>query len=170
MEEICIEVVRRSAFKTGVYIRPIIYKSEQSLGPRLRNVASKFTCYCIELGDYVDVDSGLDVAVTSWRRTSDNAIPGRAKTTGGYVNSALARTESEQAGFDEAIFLREDGTVSEGSAMNIFMILNGQLITTPPNADILVGITRNSVSLARIFSLISMPYSSRFFPKSSMTM
>lgn len=150
MAEICVEVVRRSEFKKGVYIRPVIYKSEQSLGPRLRNVKSEFTCYCIELGDYVDVESGLDVAVTSWRRTADNAIPSRAKTTGGYVNSALARTESEQAGFDEAIFLRNDGTVSEGSAMNLFMVQDGKLFTPPPNADILVGITRNTVmELAR---------------------
>jgi branched-chain amino acid aminotransferase len=102
------------------------------------------------LGDYVDVDSGLDVAVSSWRRLSDNAIPSRVKSTGSYVNSALSRSESEQNGFDEAIVLREDGTVAEGSAMNIFMILDDELITPPPTADILIGITRNTVmELAR---------------------
>ena len=104
----------------------------------------------IKLGDYVEINSGLDVAVSSWRRLSDNAIPARAKTTGSYINSALARTEADQAGFDEAIVLREDGTVAEGSAMNIFMVLDGKLITSPPTADILIGITRNTVmELAR---------------------
>lgn len=145
MSNICIELVRKSGFREGVYIRPVCYKSERSLGPTVRGVESSFCCYVIKLGDYVDIASGLDVAVSSWRRLSDNAIPTRAKSTGSYINSSLAATEAKQAGFDEAIFLREDGTVAEGSAMNIFMILDGKLITTPPTADILVGITRNTV-------------------------
>ena len=145
LEGICIELVKRSEFREDVYIRPLAYKSELSLGPKLKGVESSFCCWVIKLGDYVEINSGLDVAVSSWRRLSDNAIPARAKTTGSYINSALARTEADQAGFDEAIVLREDGTVAEGSAMNIFMVLDGKLITPPPTADILIGITRNSI-------------------------
>ena len=145
ISEVCIELVRRSGFKEGVYIRPVCYKSEFSLGPTVKGVASSLCCYVIKLGDYVDIESGLDVAVSSWRRLSDNAIPARVKSTGSYINSSLAATEAKQAGFHEAIFLREDGTVSEGSAMNIFMVLDGKLYTPPPTADILVGITRNTV-------------------------
>lgn len=145
LERICLEVVKQSEFQEDVYVRPIVYKSEHSLGPKLKGVESKFCCWTIKLGDYVEINSGLDVAVSSWRRLSDNAIPSRAKTTGSYINSALARTEADQAGFDEAIFLREDGTVSEGSAMNLFMVREGKLITPPESADILIGITRNSV-------------------------
>ncbi|MEK7794209.1 MAG: aminotransferase class IV, partial [Candidatus Hydrogenedentota bacterium] len=119
-------------------------------GPKVHGVSASLCCYAIKLGDYVDVVNGLDVAVSSWRRVSDNAIPSRAKTTGSYVNSALASSEAEQNGFDEAIVLREDGSVAEGSAMNIFMVLDGTLITTPPSADILIGITRAAVmELAR---------------------
>lgn len=145
ISEICVEVVRRSGFKEGVYIRPLCYKSEHSLGPTLKGVESKFCCYVIKLGDYVEIEAGLDVAVSSWRRLSDNAIPSRAKSTGSYLNSALSASEAKQAGFDEAIFLREDGTVAEGSAMNIFMVLGGKIVTPPPTSDILVGITRNTV-------------------------
>jgi branched-chain amino acid aminotransferase len=145
ISRICIEVVKQSGFREGVYIRPLAYKSELSLGPAVRNVASRLCCYAIKLGDYVDTQGGLDVAVSSWRRLSDNAIPSRAKCTGSYVNSSLAASEAKQAGFHEAIFLREDGTVAEGSAMNLFMVLEGKLITPPPTADILVGITRNTV-------------------------
>ncbi len=145
LEGICVELVKRSEFREDVYIRPVAYKSELSLGPKLKGVESSFCCWVIKLGDYIEINAGLDVAVSSWRRLSDNAIPARAKTTGSYVNSALARSEADQAGFDEAIVLREDGTVSEGSAMNIFMVLDGKLITTPPTADILIGITRNTV-------------------------
>jgi branched-chain amino acid aminotransferase len=145
MLDVCIELVKQSGFDEGVYIRPICYKSELSLGPKLHDVESSFCCYLIKLGDYVDVDSGLDVSVSSWRRLSDNSIPSRVKATGGYLNSSLASSEAKQGGFDEAIFLREDGTVAEGSAMNVFMVLNGELVTPPPTADILVGITRNTV-------------------------
>ncbi|MCF6284423.1 MAG: branched-chain amino acid transaminase [Candidatus Hydrogenedentes bacterium] len=145
IEEICLEVARRSALREDVYLRPICYKSELSLGPAVRGVSSALCCYLITLGDYVDTNDGLDVAVSSWRRLSDNAIPTRAKTTGSYINSSLAATEAKQSGFHEAIFLREDGTVAEGSAMNIFVIQEDKLITPPPNADILVGITRNTI-------------------------
>ena len=125
-EDVCIELVKRSEFREDVYIRPVAYKSELSLGPKLKGVESSFCCWVIKLGDYVEINAGLDVAVSSWRRLSDNAIPARAKTTGSYINSALARSEADQAGFDEAIVLREDGTVAEGSAMNIFMVLDGK--------------------------------------------
>lgn len=150
IEDICIEVVRRSEFREDVYLRPVAYKSEMSLGPKVHDVASDWCCYAIKLGDYVDIDTGLDVVVSSWRRLSDSAIPSRAKTVGSYINSSLASSEAKLAGFDEAIFLREDGTVAEGSAMNIFLVANGKLFTPPEYADILVGITRNTViELAR---------------------
>lgn len=150
MAEICLELIRRSGFHEGVYIRPLVYKSELSLGPKLKDVESKLCCYIIKLGDYCDIETGLDVMVTSWRRVSDNAIPTRTKSTGSYINSALAASEARMSGFDEAIFLREDGTVAEGSAMNIFIYKGGKLITPPPNSDILLGITRDTVlELAR---------------------
>lgn len=145
IERVCIEVAKRSGLKENLYFRPICYKSEYLLEPKLKGVEARFCCYAIKLGDYVDVESGLDVMISSWRRLSDNAIPSRVKTTGSYINSSLAATEAKQMGFHEAIFLREDGTVSEGSAMNIFIVRDKKLITPPPSADILVGITRDTV-------------------------
>lgn len=145
IQDICLEVSRRSNLREDIYLRPICYKDQLSLGPAVRGVSSALCCYLIKLGDYVDTTDGLDVAVSSWRRLSDNAIPTRAKTTGSYINSALAASEAKSSGFHEAIFLREDGTVAEGSAMNLFVIQGNQLITPPPNADILVGITRNTI-------------------------
>ncbi|MGI6140005.1 MAG: aminotransferase class IV, partial [Candidatus Hydrogenedentales bacterium] len=133
IENICVELIKKSGFKEGVYIRPIIYKSELSLGPTVKDVASQLCCYVIKLGDYCDINSGLDVAVSSWRRLSDNAIPTRLKSTGSYINSSLAASEAKMSGFNEAIFLRENGTVAEGSAMNLFMVSQNKLITPPVN-------------------------------------
>jgi branched-chain amino acid aminotransferase len=75
----------------------------------------------------------------------DNSIPARSKATGIYINSALAATEAKESGFDEAIMLTQDSYVSEGSAMNLFMVRDGALITTPVTADILEGITRQTI-------------------------
>ncbi len=145
MENICIELVKKSGFREGVYIRPIVYKSELSLGPIFKGLESKLCCYVIKLADYCDTVSGLDVCVSSWRRLSDNAIPSRVKSTGSYANPALAASEAQQGGYSEAIFLNEQGMVVEGSAMNIFLVHQGELITPPRSANILVGITRNTV-------------------------
>jgi branched-chain amino acid aminotransferase len=79
---------------------------------------------------------------SSWRRVPDAAIPARAKISGSYVNSALAKSEALEAGYDEAIMLTLDGHISEGSAENLFMLRDGVFVTPPVTEDILEGITR----------------------------
>jgi branched-chain amino acid aminotransferase len=150
IERICVEAVRKNGFQEDVYIRPIIYKSEHSLGPKVKGVEARLCCWIIKLGDYVDVETGLDVCVSSWRRVADNAIPTRAKPTGAYLNSALARREAMDNGFDEAILLTEAGKVSEGSAEHVFIIRDGVLYVPPSTEDNLDGITRRTlITLAR---------------------
>jgi len=143
--EVILDLIVKNEFREDVYVRPIAYKSSYVLGPRVHDLDDELAIYIIRLGDYVDISSGLSVAVSSWRRLSDNALPARGKISGSYVNSALAATEAKESGFDEAIFLCEDGTVSEGSAMNMFLVFGNELVTPPATADILVGITRNTV-------------------------
>ena len=99
---------------------------------------------------YLDADAGIRCATSSWRRVEDVGIPVRAKVNGIYVNSALAKTEAQENGFDEAIMLDERGHVSEGSGENIFIVRDGRLITPAPSDNILEGITRDCViTLAR---------------------
>jgi branched-chain amino acid aminotransferase len=101
------------------------------------------------MGDYV-ATTGLRCGVSSWRRIDDNMIPARAKVSGGYVNSALAKSEALQSGFDEAIMLSSEGHVSEGSAENIFLVFGNELVTPPPSENILLGVTRDTIiQLAR---------------------
>jgi branched-chain amino acid aminotransferase len=97
------------------------------------------------MGKYVDTESGLKVGFSSWRRIDDNMIPARAKVTGAYINSALAKTEAHHNGFDEAIFLNQNGHVSEGSAENLFLVRDGVLVTPMTTDNILEGITRASI-------------------------
>ena len=128
-----------------MYARPIGYKATFELTPKLNGLDDAFTLYQCALGDYVDTAHGLRCGVSSWRRIADNAIPNRLKSTGAYVNSALAATEALDGGFDEAIMLNDDGMVAEGSAMNLFLMRDGTLITPPVTANILEGVTRATV-------------------------
>ncbi len=142
---ITVELARKNQFREDMYIRPIAYKSSYEIGPQMHGLDNEFAIFNILLGDYVNTSEGLSVMVSSWRRIPDNCIPARSKATGIYVNSALAATEAKENGFDEAIMLTAEGYVSEGSAMNLFMARDGELITTPVTADILEGITRQTI-------------------------
>jgi branched-chain amino acid aminotransferase len=137
-----IELLRRNEFKSDVYVRPLLYTSSEEIGVRLHNLDHSFFIYAIPFGNYVEVESGIRCMVSSWRRVPDQALPARAKITGSYAQSALAKSEAVESGFDEAIVLTVDGTVSEGSAENIFMFKNGAFVTPPVTDDILEGVTR----------------------------
>jgi branched-chain amino acid aminotransferase len=142
---IAVELARRNAATQNIYLRPMVYKKGTGLGPVLLNVPDGFLMYQIFLGDYLDTAKGLDVAVSSWQRVPDNAIPTRTKATGGYLNSALAKSEAVQNGYDEAVFLNDRGQVCEGSAENLFLVRDGVLCTPDRTADLLEGITRAAV-------------------------
>ncbi len=144
------ELLRKAAFRKDMYVRPMVYKSQEVLGVRLHDVEQDLLIYTAPFGAYLDIDKGIRCCTSSWRRAEDTAIPVRAKVNGVYVNSALAKTEAFQRGYEEAILLNEDGHVSEGSGENIFLVMNGKLYTPPSADNILVGITRAAViELAR---------------------
>jgi branched-chain amino acid aminotransferase len=151
-EQLCaitLELMRRNAFRTNVYVRPIAYKSAERVGVSTDDQDS-FAVIALPYGDYLHAEKGLHTGVSSWRRIEDNAIPARAKICGAYVNSALATDDARQCGFDEAIFLNESGHVAEGATCNIFMVRKGKLITPSAAENVLEGITRDSVmALAR---------------------
>jgi len=147
--DLTIELVRRNNFRSNLYIRPLAYKSAERIGVH-PDEKSEFALIALPFGDYLNSQGGIHAGVVSWRRIQDNAIPGRAKICGAYVNSALASAEARLNGYDEGIFLTESGYVAEGAACNIFLIRDGKLITPPVTENILEGITRNCVmELAR---------------------
>jgi branched-chain amino acid aminotransferase len=137
-----LELLRRNDFKADVYVRPLLYASSEDIGVRLHNLNHSFFIYAIPFGNYVEVESGIRCMVSSWRRVPDQSLPARAKITGSYAQSALAKSEAVESGFDEAIVLAVDGHVSEGSAENVFMYKDGAFVTPPVTDDILEGVTR----------------------------
>ena len=99
-------------------------------------------------GAYLGEESkngGIRAKVSSWRRISPGGSIPHAKASGSYLNSILAKTESANSGYDEAILLDERGFVCEGSGENIFVVRDGEIVTPPHVASILDGINRKSV-------------------------
>ncbi|TGK80558.1 branched-chain amino acid transaminase [Leptospira montravelensis] len=145
IQSIILDLLRKNEAKQNVYLRPFIYTSALQLSPRFHDVKADITVYALKLDDYLDTQNGLTTIVSSWQRFSDNQIPTLSKVSGGYVNSALAKSEAVQNGMDEAIFLDARGFVSEGSAENLFIVRDGVIHTPTIPSSILEGITRRSI-------------------------
>jgi len=144
MCRITVELARKCAFKEDIYVRPLAYKSAEALGVRVHDIADDFTVFIIPWGRYIDVDKAK-CCVSAWQCPTDNSIPPQVKIMGHYAGNALAKSDAVEKGFDEAIMLNNNGYVAQGSGENIFLVMNGKLITPPTYNNILPGITRDCV-------------------------
>jgi branched-chain amino acid aminotransferase len=148
--QLTLDVLRTDHWRQDVYMRPTFYKADMGIGVRLHDLKDEFCLFTMPYEKYVKNDSDAHVTISSWRRIDDNMIPARGKVAGAYANSALIKTDAVLAGYDEALVLDGNGHVSEGSAMNIFMVRDGALVTPPVTDNILEGITRRTIiELAR---------------------
>jgi len=148
--QLTVDLLKTDNWQQDVYLRPTFYKADMGIGVRLHNLRDEFSMFVTAFDKYVANDTNAHVTISSWRRIDDNAIPARGKISGAYANSALIKTDANLAGFDEALVLDSNGHISEGSAMNIFMLRDGVLVTPPVTDNILEGITRKSIiELAR---------------------
>ncbi len=142
LENITVELCRKNDYREDIYIRPVYYKSQEKIGLGLIGVEEDFCMFLSPFGNYLDVDKGIRVCVSSWWRISEKSAPQGAKITGSYFNSSLAKAEALEKGYDEAILLSHQRTVAEGSGENLYLVKNGALVTPPLSETILPGITR----------------------------
>jgi len=142
---VTLELLGKEGYRRNIYIRPLAFKADEVIGVRLHDLRTELSIVAIPMERYIKNDTSAHVTISSWRRVDDNMIPARGKIAGAYANSALIKTDAARAGFDEALVLTHDGHISEGSAMNIFMVRDGVVITPPITENILEGITRRSV-------------------------
>ncbi len=153
IEQACKDAISGNELKSA-YIRPLLFMGEGSIGvvpgP---NMKSDFVVIAIEFGRYLSeegMNQGIDACVSSWRRTTATSIPVLAKAGGHYLNAQLIGGEARRNGYAEGISVTDRGTVSEGSAENMFFVRDGKIYTPPLAAAILNGITRDTViQLAR---------------------
>ncbi|MCS7116085.1 MAG: branched-chain amino acid transaminase [Nitrososphaerota archaeon] len=139
------------------YVRPIVYYGygEMGLNPSKNPIDVAIAAW--PWGAYLGEEgliNGIRCKISSWRRIDGRIMPSKAKISGNYANSILAKLEALKCGYDEAIMLNLNGTVAEGSGENIFIVKDGILMTPPLDSGALPGITRDSVmKLARDMNL-----------------
>jgi branched-chain amino acid aminotransferase len=141
------ELIRRNELGS-CYIRPLAFRGYGNLGLYATDAPIEVIVAAFPWGVYLGEEgarNGIRAKVSSWRRISPAGLVPHAKASGQYLNSILAKTESQKAGYEEAILLDERGFVCEGSGENIFLVRDGQLVTPPHVAAILDGISRKSV-------------------------
>jgi len=150
LTQITVDLLRADDYHQDIYIRPLAYKSDEVIGVKLHGIHEELSICAVPFDKYITDDTNAHVTISSWRRVDDNIIPARGKISGAYANSAFIKSDAVLAGFDDALVLTQEGHISEGSAMNFFMVRDGLLITPPVTENILEGITRRSViELAR---------------------
>ncbi|MBK8295254.1 MAG: branched-chain amino acid transaminase [Solirubrobacterales bacterium] len=141
------ELVRKNGLR-DCYIRPLAFRGYGEMGLFAKSAPVELIIAAWPWGAYLGeegVKHGIRAKVSSWRRVSGAGLVPHAKASGQYLNSILAKTESANAGYEEAILLDDRGFVCEGSGENIFVVKDGKVATPPQVASILDGITRKSV-------------------------
>jgi branched-chain amino acid aminotransferase len=141
------ELIRRNDLRS-CYIRPLAFRGYGNLGLYATDAPVDLVIAAFPWGAYLGEEGqrhGIRAKVSSWRRIGSAGLIPHAKASGQYLNSILAKTESQNAGYEEALLLDERGFVCEGSGENIFLVREGQIVTPPHVAAILDGINRKSV-------------------------
>lgn len=143
-EATMLDLIHRNHVQEDVLVRVTVFVDALIAGTKIHGLPHVLAAYVYPIGQILP-RNGVNLCVSSWTRTSDNAIPSRAKVNGGYVNASLMKNEALLNGYDDAIALNSRGQVAEGTVSNIFIVRNGVLITPHVTSDILEGITRASI-------------------------
>ena len=151
LTDITMELLRTENHRQDVYIRPLIYKSDEIIGVKLHDVGEEITIFTVPFDKYVSNDTNAHVTFSSWRRIDDNMIPARGKISGAYVNSALVKTDALRAGFDEALVLTQEGHVSEGSAENILEGITRKSILTVAEHDLGLNVIERPIDRTEVY-------------------
>lgn len=147
LSQAAVELVRTNKMDS-CYLRPIILRGYGEVGVNPHNVPVETYLACWDWGKYLGEEAlreGVDVCVSSWARPAPNTLPQMAKAGANYMNSQLIRMEAMVNGYVEGIGLDVHGYVSEGSGENIFLVMDGVLITPPFSSGVLPGITRHTI-------------------------
>ncbi len=140
-----IDTVRKNELEEA-YIRPFAFYDDANIGLSTEGKKVSTIIAAVPFGSYFkNKDKGIKCKVASWHRIDSSIMPPQAKSSGNYANSIIANIEAKNAGADEAILLSRDSYVAEGPGENIFLVEDGKLVTPAKSADILLGITRDTV-------------------------
>ncbi len=130
----------------AAYIRPFAFYNDQHIGLGVSGKKISIAIITVPFGSYfANKEKGISCKVSSWQRINSMILPPEAKASGNYINSIIASIDAQKSGADEAILLSQEGHVAEGPGENVFFVEDGTLITPSREADILMGITRDTI-------------------------
>ena len=145
LNEACRQVISANGLARGAYIRPVVFKGYGEIGVSPKNdPPTDVAVAAWEWGKYLshsEEEAGVDVCISSWNRVAPNTLPALAKAAGNYLSSQLIAAEARRLGFAEGIGLAPDGTLSEGSGENLFLVKDGVLLTPALAHSVLGGLT-----------------------------
>jgi len=145
ISEAIIGAVKKNAL-TEAYIRPFAFYNDDRIGLDVTGKKISVAIAAVPFGSYfANKDKGIKCKIVSWHRINSSILPPMAKASGNYINSIIASIEAKNAGADEAILTSTEGYIAEGPGENIFLVEGGRLVTPSRSADILLGITRDSI-------------------------
>lgn len=149
LNDACRQVIAANNLVRGAYLRPIVFRGYGELGvtPKVEP-PTEVAVAAWEWGKYLGSEAeeqGVDACIASWQRVAPNTLPALAKAGGNYLSSQLIGAEARRLGFAEGIGLSSDGTLSEGSGENLFLVKDGVLMTPALAHSVLGGLTRDTV-------------------------
>lgn len=159
------DLIEKNGVKCDSLVRVSLFVDAELMGARMHELKHSLSAFVYPVTPMLP-KTGAHLCVSNWRRTPDNAIPARAKINGSYVNAALMKHEAILSGFDDAISLDEQGHVAESTVANIFLVINGQLVTPSSSTDLLEGITRDTVF--KLSDHFGIPYQQRTIDRSEL--
>lgn len=142
--EACIAV---NGLTDSGYIRLVVTRGPGTLGLhpfRCEDQSVFIIADQLSMYDQKLYDEGMKVIFCNTVRVNSRQIPSRVKSLN-YLNNILAKIECIDAGVLEGLMLNTDGMVAEATGDNVFIVRGGRLLTPPPDASILLGVTRNVV-------------------------
>ena len=149
LNEACRQVIAANDLKRGAYLRPVVFRGYGEIGVTPKHEPpTEVAVAAWEWGKYLGAEAeeqGVDACISSWQRVAPNTLPALAKAGGNYLSSYLIGAEARRLGFAEGIGLSADGTLSEGSGENLFLVKDGVLLTPAIAHSVLGGLTRDSV-------------------------
>ena len=142
-----VEILQKNELSENTYIRPLIYVGAGVMGLDFRKAPISTAIAVWGWGSYLGDDgleNGIRVKISSFARNSIKSSFGKAKVSGNYLNSLMAKYDALSAGYEEALMLDNEGFIAEGSGECFFMIKDG-IVTTPPNENSLGSITQKTI-------------------------
>ncbi len=144
-EGIIAQLIQENRPESDFYIRPFIYSETEAIGVGYKGLAFDLAIYMVPLKSYYQENKGLRMAISSWEKISDTAMPTKAKAGGCYVNSSMATNDARAAGFDEALLMDRNQNIVEASVANLFLVYRGEIFSPAVGSDVLEGITMRTV-------------------------